>query len=168
MKRGSIWPILIIIALFLMIPLGYWYLRYRDSMKNVKGAKTSEITNGLYVTVDSNSGTWDLNSYLCKTRSGCLESLTTGEKLETKSAGRAIRYEVDLVYQDSWKDYSFLKIFVKSGWGAQTKVFKVINPGTVPDTSLEKIDSAGVTQEVVLVPVSELKSGFFKGAEFSD
>jgi len=168
MKRGSIWPILIIVTLFLIIPLGYWYLRYQDSMRNVKGAKTSEIANGLYVIVNSNSGTWDLNSYLCKTRSGCLESLTSGDKLETKSAGRAIGYEVDLVYQDAWKDNSFLKIFVKSGWGAQNKVFNVINPGVIPGTSIEKIDSSGISQEVILVPVSELNSGFYKGPEFSD
>jgi hypothetical protein len=168
MRRGSAWPLMLIVALFLTIPLGYWYLSYRASMKNVRGAKTSEIENGLYVVVNSDTGTWDLNSYLCKSKLECLESLTSGVKLETKSGGRALGYEVDLVYENQWSDYSFLKVFVKPGWGAQGRAFKIIDPGVVKGASSEKINLDNVMYEVVLIPVRDLKSGFFKGAEFSD
>ena len=137
-------------------------------MKNVRGAKTSEIENGLYVVVNSDTGTWDLNSYLCKSKLECLESLTSGVKLETKSGGRALGYEVDLVYENQWSDYSFLKVFVKPGWGAQGRAFKIIDPGVVKGASSEKINLDNVMYEVVLIPVRDLKSGFFKGAEFSD
>jgi hypothetical protein len=168
MRRGSMWPLLLIVALFLIIPLGYWYLSSRSSMKNVKGAKISEIENGVYVVVNSNAGTWDLNSYLCKSKPECLESLTFGVKLETKSGGRSLGYEVNLVYEDQWSDYSFLKIFVKPGWGVQSRAFRVIDPGVVKGASSEKIDLDNMTYEVVLIPIKELKTGFFKGAEFSD
>lgn len=168
MRKGSALPLLLIVTLFLMVPAVYWYIGYRDSVNNVKGAKTSEIEYGLYVTITSNKGTWDLNSYLCKSKSECLESLDSGNKLDTRSGGRAVEYEVDLVYSEQWANYSFLKIFVKPGWGAQERVFKVLNPGLVQGTTVEKITSDGVRQEVVLIPVKELKAGFIKSADFSD
>jgi hypothetical protein len=168
MRKGSVWLLLLIVAAFLMIPLGYWYLNYRASVKNVMGAKVSEIEDGVYIVVNSNTGTWDLNSYLCKTKQECLESLTSGVKLETKSGGRALSYEVDLVYENQWSSYAFLKVFIKPGWGTQGRPFNVIDPGTVKGASSEKINLDNVTYEVVLIPVVDLKSGFFKGAEFSD
>jgi hypothetical protein len=168
MRKGSAWLLLIVIVVFLMIPLGYWYLNYRASVKSVKGAKTLEIQNGVYVVVNSNTGTWDLNSYLCKSKQECLESLTSGVKLETRSGGRALGVEVDLIYEDQWSDYSYLKIFVKPGWGTQGKVFEILDPGVVKESSSERITSGNVEYEVVLMPIKDLKSGFFKGAEFSD
>jgi hypothetical protein len=168
MKRGSVWPLLLIITVFLTIPLGYWYFGYRASQNDIKGAKTTGIMNGLFIIVDSNNGTWDLNSYLCKTKSECLESSTSGIKLDTKSGGKVAGYEVNIVYQDQWNDYSFLKLFVKSGWGTQARPFRVLDRGVVTGTSVEKINSDNFQQSVVLVPVKELVNGFYKGAEFSD
>jgi hypothetical protein len=73
-----------------------------------------------------------------------------------------------LVYENQWSGYAFLKVFIKPGWGTQSRSFKVIDPGTVKGASSEKISSDSVAYEVVLIPITDLKSGFFKGAEFSD
>lgn len=168
MKRGSIWPLLLILTAFLLIPAGYWYFGYRASQNNIKGAKTSDIQNGLFATINSSNGTWDLNSYLCKTRLECLESAASGVKLNTQSGGKVSGYEVNIVYQPQWDDFSYLKLFVKSGWGTQGRLFQVTDKGVVTGTSVEKIGSDASQQQVVLIPIKELKNGFYKGAEFSD
>lgn len=151
-----------------MIPLGYWYFVYKDSQNNIKGAKVTGFENGAYVAIDSKGGTWELNSYLCKSRSECLESLSSGTKLETKGGGHGQNYEVEVVYKNEWDNYDFLKLFVRSGWGAPSGHYGVVDRGVVTGTSVEEIKSDGVSYEVVLIPTKELKNGFYKSVEFSD
>lgn len=168
MRKGFAWPLLLIFIVFLAVPLAYWYFSYRSAQESIKGVKTSGIEVGFYVTINSKGGTWDLSSFLCKTRSECLESLSSGYMLGTNSGGKVSGYDITFSYDNSWNDYSYLKLFVKSGWGTQGKAFVVTDQGVVNGTSIEQINGDGYSQDVVLIPVKEVKHGFQKSAEFSD
>jgi len=164
MRRGSTLPLVMVLVLFLMVPLGFWFFYSRNSQDNVKGANVSGITNGMYVTVSSTGGTWDLVRYLCKGRSECVGSLSSGLQLETISGGNAQKYQVAFSYESGWDQYAFLKIYLKPGWGSHERTFDINNIGTIPGTTVEVLDK----QQVVLIPLAPIKSGFFKSSDFSD
>jgi len=167
MKKGSSLPLVLIVVAFLLIPLGFWFYYSNSNEDNVKGAKISGVNSGFFVTVDSKGATWDLMAYLCKDKTACLASPTAGFQLETISGGKVKNYQVTYSYQDSWDQYSYLKIYAKSGWGSQARNFSVVKLGSVPGSAMQKVTD-GVTFDMVIFPLKEIKSSFFEAAEFSD
>jgi len=168
MRRGSVWLLLLIIIVFITIPAAYWFFGYKNSQESIKGAKTSGSQTGFYVTVNSNLETWDLNSYLCKTKDDCLGSLTSGYKLDTFSGGRVSGHQINFSYNPGWEQYQYLKLFVKSGWGSQTKSFVVAEGGNITGTVVDQVNDDGYKQDVVLIPINSIKDSFQKSAVFSN
>lgn len=176
LQRGYSVPLFIVIALLLLtIPAYYWLrinnLNFSSSGENVRGVKsigTPYHKPGFSVSVSTDVETWDLVEYLCNTREECLESISSGRRLGTVSGGPTELHEVFVEYMPSWNDYSYIKYYVRSGWYATQKNFRIAKLGDVPGATKETITDGGVTYEVVLAPVPDLKDAFFVSAHFTD
>lgn len=168
MRKGLSLPLLLIVVSFLLVPLLYWFFVYRTSQPNIKGAKITGQNKGALVVVNSKNGTWELNSYLCENKDSCLSSLTAGSKLDTRNGGSTNSYQVPFNFEDGWLSYGFLKLYIRSGWGSQDRLFKATNSGQIEGLVIEQVSLGESDYNVVLIPTSDLSTGFYKGVEFSD
>jgi hypothetical protein len=168
MKKGSSLPLLLMIVAFLAIPLGFWFFYSKSNSDNVKGANSMGNGKGVYFNVASNLTTWNLMSYLCKDAEACVASPEAGYQLETVSGGKTSNYQVTLPYQDSWNEYSYLKVYVKSGWGNQSKVFNIVKIGKINDSYVKQNSFDGVSYHMLMIPLKEIKNSLLESATFSD
>jgi hypothetical protein len=151
-----------------MLPVGFWFLTSQYSKDNVRGITTKSSSKGIIIQVDSNFGTWELNKYLCKTMDECLLSLTSGKALETIGGGDVVNKDLIIEYSPDWNDYTLLKVYVKSGWGSQSRDFSASLISSNFDFSIKKINSNNTTYDVVILPVESVSSGLLKVARFTD
>lgn len=168
MRKGSILPVLLIVTTFLLIPLVYWYFNYSKMKNNIKGIQSGAGDNGFYITIDSTSGRWDLNSFLCEDKDNCLEYLESGKRLETISGGKTTDFRIHFKDNSEWDNYSYLKIYVKGGWGNQEVFYNPIKMGDITGAQLSAIEEQALTSKVVLIPLEEVRNGYYIGPEFSD
>jgi hypothetical protein len=155
-KNGFAVPVvLIFVAIFLLMPLVFWWVSSRNSRKeDVKGAETSATSQkGTYIQVTSQSGTWDLLEYLCKTKDECVSGLEAGKKWEGVSGGNTEGHTVNISYSDLWEGYNYLKVFVRPGWSSQQRAFNLVKN----ETSGFEVTQVENTP-AVLVPIENLKN----------
>ena len=93
MNKGFSLPIVLIVALFISLPVMFFFFSTRATAPNVKGAFTTANV-GFDVQISSNKGTWDLFEFLCTTKEECTTSLTGGKRLETIGGGQVKTYDV--------------------------------------------------------------------------
>lgn len=166
--------LLILVLAFIAVPAYYWYSNNTKSLgpaSDVQGAsavKNTLASSGFNVSIISNSATWDLVEYLCKTEEECLNSLNSGRRLGTVSGGETDLHEVVVEYSPEWDDYDFIKYFVRSGWYSGGRLFKVRDLGDMPGSVVKQVEDSGDTYDVVLSPISGIKSNFYNSATFSN
>lgn len=157
-QLGFTIPIVVLFVLaFMIIPLGFWYSgAHKVSAGDVQGIESTETKTGTHLLVISSSGAWDMFEYLCKNKDECEKNLSSGKKLESVSGGKTLGSTVTLNYMDSWKDYEFLKVYAKQGWGSSGisnfEINKKIQDGYGEIIQVEK-------QNVLLIPIKEIESG---------
>jgi hypothetical protein len=171
MNKGLSMPLILILVLIILLPLSYLFFSKEMGLftpKNVKGATTEVARDpGLSFTVVS-SGTWDLSQYLCATLKECSSSVQSGKRIGSIGGGKTSAYEVYLKASEEWKQYSFLKIVVRPGWGTDRAVFSVSDLGSVEGTIRETFKDGSNVMEAVIVPLSEVNGSFFRSAVFTD
>jgi hypothetical protein len=165
-QDGFTLPIVLIFVLaFLAAPLVFWYTNSRSvTQPSVQGAQSTNSKEGTHIQVTSQNGAWDLVEYLCKTKDECTESLTSGKKWEAISGGVTSGSSIKINYSELWKDYQYLKVFVKPGWGTATKSYAVKNEFGATDA---QVHSFGNDQALIL-PVSVVESGNYTFLLFTD
>jgi hypothetical protein len=149
MKKGSLIPLIFIVGLFLIVPAAF-------------------CVKGVLVRVDSNYGNWDMVQYLCKDKETCATSLISGKGLDTTSGGQVKNRDVAIEYTLDWKDFQYLKIYVRSGWGSQVREFNVSRIGSVPGMTVEKMTYGGSEYNVVFVPLDIIGQNLLPTVRFSD
>ncbi|MBT6401243.1 hypothetical protein HN803_05435 [candidate division WWE3 bacterium] len=166
--RGFSVP-LVLIAVLLVGGLAFFTYSNTKS-DDVMGVSTSVVQKGPGVTfsVISKTPAWDLVEYLCESAEACLTSVGAGTRLGTTSGGATELREVTTLYSPDWNEYSYLKIFARPSWIVGDPAFRVVTPGDVPGTLIEKIPSSGEYQDVVLIPLKEISDTYYKSATFSD
>ncbi len=174
-QKGFTSPILLVPLLILGVMFGaFWFLtndvNVSTSTQNVKGLSTKEshAKPGIGVSIISEGGTWDLLEYLCETESACLASLEAGVRWGSVSGGKTSLHEVEIVASKEWENYGYLKYFVRRGWGSQGNAFKVTDLGEFPGAKVHTINSNGITYDVVIAPIDNVTTSFYKSAVFSD
>lgn len=90
--------------------------------QTVLSAKTTQPEIGLKINVKS-SGSWDLLEYLCKTKTECSQNVESGRRTQTISGGASEGHEVLVVPDESWTNYTYLKVYIKPSWGAMSGKF---------------------------------------------
>jgi len=65
-------------------------------------------------------------------------------------------------------NYSYLKIYVKGGWGNQEVFYNPTKMGDITGAQLSAIEEQALTSKVVLIPLEEVRNGYYIGPEFSD
>lgn len=168
MKKSSLIPLVFIISLFLIVPATFWVLTSKTSNENVQGVSIKSDTKGVLVRVDSNYGNWDMAKYLCKDKETCEVSLISGKGLDTTSGGQVKNGDVAVEYTADWKDYQYLKIYVRSGWGSQVRDFSVSKIGSVPGMTIEKMTYGGSDYSVVFIPLDSIGETLLPTVRFSD
>jgi len=119
---------------------------------------------GVYVQVTSELGSWGMFEYLCVSKEECIDSLTSGRKWEEISGGATSGSSTRIVYSDLWKDYKYLKLFVKPGWASTTHPFAFRGELGLEDslsTSLDNIDT-------VIIPIAVIEKGDYSFLVFTD
>jgi hypothetical protein len=168
MKKGSLIPLVFIVSLFLIVPAAFWVLTSKTSNENVRGVSIKSDKKGILVRIDSNYGNWDMVKYLCKDKEVCEASLVSGKGLDTTSGGQVKNRDVVVEYSPDWKDYKYLKVYVRSGWGSQVREFKVTKIGSVPGMTTEKITYGGSDYNVVFIPLDTVSESLLPTVRFSD
>ena len=161
MRKGiSNLLLILIVMIFLGVPVLFFVISNKDSFSedNVQGVSTTEVSTkkNFYVTVDSPTGSWQLMQYLCSDVDTCLESLTAGTELASVSGGASENNQVMITEAFSWSDFSYLKVFVRSGWGMDESSYVISNIGDIPGTQKSSVESTGDEFEVAIIPISSL------------
>lgn len=168
MKKGSLIPLVFIVSLFLIVPAAFWVLTSRVPNENVRGISIKSNAKGVLVRIDSNYGNWDMVKYLCKDKEACEVSLISGKGLDTTSGGQVKNRDVAVEYTSEWKDYQYLKIYVRPGWGSQVREFNVSKIGSVPGMTIEKMTYGGSDYSVVFIPLDIISESLLPTVRFSD
>ena len=168
MKKSSLIPLVFIVSLFLIIPAAFWVLTSNPSNENVQGVSVKSNVKGILVRVDSNYGNWDMVKYLCTDKDTCETSLISGKGLDTTSGGQIANRDIAVEYTSDWKDYQYLKIYVRSGWGSQVREFNVSKIGSVPGMTIEKMIYGGSEYNVVFIPLDSVGQDLLPTVRFSD
>ncbi|MFZ2664398.1 MAG: hypothetical protein WAX66_03480, partial [Patescibacteria group bacterium] len=151
MRKSSFLPLALIISIFLVLPVAFWFFNSKVDEGIVRGAKTKSDSKGVIVKVSSGYGTWEMSKYLCKTKEECLFSTSSGKSLDKIGGGVVESQDVAILHDPSWKDYSFLKIFIKPAWGSQAGQFtaSLIQSSSRDQISIESISSSDYEYSVV-------------------
>lgn len=159
MRSGFSVPIiLIVILLFVLTPLGYYYFVIKSDNTNIKGTSDYRGSTGVLVFVNSQNSTWDMFEYLCKSMSECTTSLDSGTFFAKVSGNVTEDHEVFVEYSDKWSEYSYLKIYVQSGWGS-------INRAYTPTAQ----NLASVDGDVMYIPLQQgEKNNLIIAGSFTD
>src|SRR3989344_5972756 len=155
MKGGFSVPIiLVVILLFVLAPVGYYYLVNSQNPDSVKGMSTSSSDgNGFVFYITSNGGTWDLSEYLCKDMTEWVRGLTSGELFGQISGGTTTDHEVYISYSDNWKNYEYMKVYITPGWGTSNREYFVSQ--TVGE--IQTLQSDG-NEKVLIIPLNRDES----------
>ena len=167
MQKGFSVPIIVIvILLFVLAPVGFYYLVHSQNQDSVKGVSTSAFGgNGFVFYVNSTGGTWDLAEYLCKDMTECVESATSGELYGQISGGETQDHEIYVKASDDWSGYKFMKIVMTSGWGTTPRNYNI--DATVGEVRVMEASDNPV--QVLLVPLTGAEqSSVIEIASFSD
>ena len=175
MQKGfSIPTVFVLVAFLVLIPVLFWFvINGVDFSKsdNVRGTSTvneKNIKPGLGISVVSKSGTWDLYEYMCKTKDECEASLTSGRNWGIVSGGETAGHEVMIEASDEWKDYKYVKLFVKPSWLGSDNGYKVMETGGIPLSEIVGFTDEGKKIEALFIPVSSLFDKYRKSGVFSD
>ena len=173
MFKGLKLPLVIIfIALFLAIPVLFYFYTVKkgDKNGNVQGIY-SEVPSkpGVTLRVSSNGGAWDLHQFLCDDRDACLKSLTVGKPWGIVSGGLTQNYEFNIAPNQNWgSQFKYIKIFVRSSWGSMSRDFVVTPLHDGGDVELIDLLSDGVDYTVVLIPLDSITSSSTVLVAFQD
>lgn len=168
MRKSSFLPLALILFVFLILPVAFWFFNSKVDEGTVRGAKIKSDSQGIVIKVSSNYGTWEMSKYLCKTKDECLLSLTSGKSLDKVGGGVVENQDVAILYDSSFKDYSFLKVFIKPAWGSQARKFIASSVQNSSQVSIEDILSNDYEYSVVIIPTSSLENSLEDIARFTD
>jgi hypothetical protein len=166
MSKGFAQPLLII-TIVAVLGLSFALLYTRgDFSKDVKGTSTASADTkpGFSVSIVSTGGMWELSKVLCLTEDECSNNFSGGKKIGSIGGGETDSHTLSIQYSPDWKDYKFMKIFVKPSWNSSTRNFNVKSLGDITG-SVKKTFSEG---DALIFPVEEISSNFKVSATFSD
>lgn len=144
---------------------------HKDQNANVMGISSSDNSvekKGVSVQVKSTSGTWDMYQYLCKTKDECLSDLFSGYSSGSVSGGASDNVNIYIEALNNWKDYEYLKIFVRPGWGSDSSSFNVTNSSSELQAIRNTINYKGASHNIVLIPLENMLSGMTGTINFSN
>ena len=155
--------IAILLALFLVFLVFYrGYVFTTSGVKGVSSIGARNLKPGFGIEVVSNKGTWDMSVYLCKDKESCEVSLDSGLRWSTIGGGITPKKTVIIESQESWKDYKYVKVFVKPGWGSVNREFKASSENVPLEARIESIKSAGQQFQTVIFSSFQIMSDFYK------
>ena len=168
MQKGYARPLLLVL-LFLVIALPLTYKAVSNRItsiksESVKGVSSANDKPGFSVGVVSSEGTWELIQYVCLTQEECTFNLTSGKRVGSVGGGVTILQEVFVPTAPEWKDYKYIKFFVKPGWGSAERAFTISELGTF--TASEKKTFSGA--DAVIAPIEHILTAFQQSATFTD
>lgn len=166
MSKGFAQPLLIItIVAILGLSFALLYTR-GDFSKDVKGTSTAsgDAKPGFSMNIISTGGMWELSKVLCVTEEECSKTFNGGKKLGSIGGGETDFHTLTIQYLPEWRDYKFMKIFVKPSWNSAARSYKVVSLGDITG-SVKKTFSEG---DALIFSIEEISSDFKVSATFSD
>lgn len=167
---------LLVLALsLLLVPILFWGVSNQfnfsfssPNIKNVKGFQTNDSIdkNGFLITVDSGGVPWELIEYLCVSEEECLESLNSGTRYGIVGGGAEEVSEIVVEYSPKWKNYPFMKFYIKPGSLSSYNVFKVLDLGAIQNSQVKVFEENGKSFEAVIMPLETVSESFNISAKF--
>lgn len=168
MQKGYARPLLLIVLpLIIALSLTYKVVSSRinsTKSENVMGTSTVNEKPGFSVRVVSPDGTWELIQYVCTTLEECTSDLTSGKRVGSVGGGATALQELFVPAAPEWKDYKYIKYFVKPGWSSAQRTFKISELGTFTGS----VKKTFTEIDVVIAPVENVLATSQKSATFSD
>lgn len=166
MRRGFGVLFFIIAVFFVAAPFAFYIVSLRNGSE-VKGVSTPGYSTGFSVVVNSSQGTWDLYQYGCAGLDECRKSLFSGKKVSSTSGGTTKSYTLPFVAAPDSGDISYVKFFVKPGWGSAQRIFS-IEMGSYPGMENAEFEAEGKKVNALIIPVEAFKDSHFTAGSFSD
>lgn len=169
MQKGFSLP-LILFIISLTIVGGIVYVEFSQrSIEQVRGAKDAGLgMRGFSVNISS-SGPWDLYEYLCKDKEECVRSFSSGSVRTTMSGDTTLEHELVIPYSESWKDYDYIKIYVRPVWGTGQKDFLIADSSEQFSSFVSVLQQEELSVQSMIMPLEMFEQQFFSGiAEFSN
>ena len=166
MSRGFGALFFIIAAFFIAAPFVFFIVNLKTGSE-VKGVSVPGYSKGFSVVVNSSQGTWDLYQYGCVDFNECRESLFSGKKISMTSGGEPSSYTLPFVEAPKSGDISYVKFFVKPGWGSVQRIFSV-DVGSFSGAITAEFDAEGKAVNALVVPVEAFTAPHFIAGSFSD
>ncbi len=166
MSKGFGALFFIIAAFFVAAPFVFFIVNLRAGSE-VKGVSAPGYSKGFSVVVNSSQGTWDLYQYGCADLDDCREGLFSGKKISMTSGGETSSYMLPFVIAPNSGDISYVKFFVKPGWGSAQRIFS-LDASTYPGSANAEFDAEGKKVNVLIVPVEAFTASHFVAGSFSD
>jgi len=169
MRKGIAAPtILLVVVIFSVAGIVLFTLgnNKENDVKGTSNKKAGDEKAGFVFEVSS-STTWEMPEYLCNTESECKSGPTSGKRWGTIGGGGTSMKNVLVPYEDAWKAYKYLKVYMKPGLSSSGVVFKVnlLNDGT--GAQKVTVGEDNLNYEAVLVPLENSVSGQIKIASFT-
>ncbi|KKS06076.1 MAG: hypothetical protein UU59_C0036G0006 [candidate division WWE3 bacterium GW2011_GWE1_41_27] len=166
MRKGFGALFFIIAVFFIAAPFAFYIASLRNSSE-VKGVSTPGYPKGFSVVVNSSQGTWDLYQYGCADLDECRKSLFSGKKVSLTSGGADKSYTLPFVVAPGSQDVSYVKFFVKPGWGSAQRIFS-IDMGSFPGMENAEFEAEGKKVNALIIPVKAFEDSHFTAGSFSD
>lgn len=175
-QKGYTLPaLLLIVALIISLPL-YTVVQNKwaeSGIREVQGVSSnragSDSKYGFTTKIRTTNDTWTLTENLCKTLEECVESMESGTKFAILNGAHVEEHEIVINYSPSWKDFEYLKIYVKEGLNTngRNKNYMVSDEGEIPNQYLETFTQNERTVTTVIIPLETLRKGFHVGPTFT-
>src|SRR4030065_1332842 len=173
MKKGfSLVIIISVLSIFGAALLGYigYMSESSGSQDEVKGISSQNKNNSGFSIILSSPSTWDFYEYVCKDLDECKKSLLSGKKYASISGGSVFDHELVVTYTDQWRDYQYLKIFMKPSLGDPTENFSLTNiqrESGLVDVSFKSEE--GYVTNAVIIPIKVIQESFMESiSEFAN
>ena len=85
--------------------------------------------------------------------------------METISGGKTTDFRIHFKDNSEWDNYSYLKIYVKGGWGNQEVFYNPIKMGDITGAQLSAIEEQTLTMGCSYSP-EEVRNGYYIGLIF--
>jgi len=168
MQKGFSRPLVLLLLAFCGALLFLIAYKKPSSSPYVKGVTSSVVPNstpGFTLDVISTEGTWNVFVYLCENTEVCIESADSGKFWRVFGGGRTPHHTVVVPAQDVWKDFRFVKVFAKPGWGSSARTFAVAKNTVSFDLNIHEVPQG---YDVLIFPTSAVSSESFKIAKVFD
>lgn len=158
MHKGLSIPLVIIfLSLFTIFGLAFFGYEAQDASEtSIKGVRSGPSVRSGFTVALSSTVPWEFLEYLCTDMEECESSLESGKKYASINGGSTDLQEIDIPASPMWNDYRYIKIFMRSAWGAEQAAFRVDTMGNEAQVNTVTLNDT----KAVIIPIEQVRTTY--------